>query len=110
MNLDLTAWAREISSANAGRAMMLHAMFAQLAAQALARAVTQGRDFDPRPPPERWIKPAEAAVLLDVHPKWLQRRWKRLPFCAPLDGRGFRVSVPRLEAYMRGPGDRARDR
>jgi hypothetical protein len=52
---------------------------------------------------DRWLTPSEAAPLLGVSPKTLQRRWRSLPFCHPaLTKRGFRVSQRGLREYMNG--------
>jgi hypothetical protein len=51
---------------------------------------------------DRWLTPQEAAAQMGVTPRWLARRWRRLPFCHPLPGgaRGFRVSAAELATAM----------
>jgi hypothetical protein len=51
---------------------------------------------------DRWLTPQEAAQQMGVTPRWLARRWRRLPFCHALPGgaRGFRVSATELARVM----------
>lgn len=56
--------------------------------------------------PDRWITPKDAAARLSVHRKWLDRRWRRLPYCHPLDpddptATGYRVSERELVEHMK---------
>jgi hypothetical protein len=50
-----------------------------------------------------WLRPEEAAAILGVTPRWLARRWRRLPFCRALPGgaRGYRVDAQALAQEMR---------
>lgn len=57
----------------------------------------------PAPPlTDDWLKPAEGARLMKVSRKWLDRRWRRLPFCAPMpDGApGYRLSTQLYNEHL----------
>ena len=118
-----------LREAKPGQAALLYQMLLGLSLQALTEALPVLKESVPlgqrkeasqgsadRGSPEGrvtdlWISPKDAAHRLGHSERWLRRRRARAPYCAFCiagdSGRGYRVSLCGLEAYMERERKRA---